>query len=377
MNLKQFSSSRSFNQFARILLAIGIGLTLGFIITCFVSKDPIGSYQAFLFGPLTRLNRIGDWLEESLTLVLVGLAVSIVFNGKQFYIGVEGQMLLAALTSGAVALYVPLPPILRVPLVFLVGMLTGFLWGLIPAFLKAYLNASELVTSLMMNTIATKLFEYFLKTYMVPPKIGGLYSNTVPADIQLHSFIPNLPFLSGIRSLWESQTSVSTMVYITIAAVLIAYLIIYKTPFGYELRMIGSNIKFARFGGINVPRTIVLSIAISGIFAGLAGVHLVLAIHQKVVMGMSYGLGFEGINIAILSSNNPLGVPIASLLYGYLRAGADIMERTTDVSRELVTIVQASVLLMVTAERLLPTIQKRFFPRKVNGGKIEGETDVA
>ena len=166
----------------------------------------------------------------------------------------------------------------------------------------------------MMNTIATKLFEYFLKTYMVPPKIGGLYSNTIPVDVQLHSFIPNLPFLSGIRDLWVSQASaVSTMVYVVIAAVIVAYLIIYKTPFGYELRMVGSNIKFARFGGINVPRTIVLSITISGILCGLAGVHLLLDIHQKVVEGMSYGLGFEGINIAILSSSNPLAVPIASL----------------------------------------------------------------
>ena len=256
-------------------------------------------------------------------------------------------------------------------------MVTGFIWGIIPAILKAYLNASELVTSLMMNTIATKIFEYLLKTYMISPRSGGLYSATIGQEFQLGTFIPNLPFLAGIRDAWISQTSVSTMVYVDIVAVIVAYLLIYKTPFGYELRTIGSNAKFARFGGINVRRTIILAITISGFFAGLAGVHLALAIHQKVVLGMSYGLGFEGINIAILSSSNPLGVPIAALLYGYLRAGADIMERTTDVSRELVVIVQASVLLMVTAERLLPSIQKRFFPKKLSGDKAKGESNVA
>ena len=94
--MKSITSSRGFQQFSRIVLAIVIGLVLGFIVTCFVSKDPIGAYKAFLLGPLTRLNRIGDWLEESLTLVLVGLAVSLVFKASQFYIGVEGQMLLGA-----------------------------------------------------------------------------------------------------------------------------------------------------------------------------------------------------------------------------------------------------------------------------------------
>lgn len=374
--MKTLIKSKGFKEFLRIAAAIIIGLILGFIITCFVSKDPIGAYKALLFGPLTRLNRIGDWLEESLTLVLVGLAVSIVFSAKQFYIGVEGQMLLAAMASGAVALYVPLPPELRIPLAFLAGMVTGFLWGLVPAILKAYLNASELVTSLMLNTIAMKLFEFLLKTYMQPQNIGGLRSETIAKEYRLGSFIPNLPFLSGIRDLWAKQTSVTVMVYVIIAAVIIAYLLLYKTPFGYELRTIGSNIKFARYGGINVNRTIILAITISGIFAGLAGVHLALAIHQKVIMGMSYGLGFEGINIAILSYNNPLAVPIAALLYGYLRAGADIMERTTDVSRELVVIVQAAVLLMVTAERLLPTIQKRISSKKEKDNQEEGEPNV-
>ena len=179
------------------------------------------------------------------------------------------------------------------------------------------------------------------------------------------------------------------MIYVALAAVIVAYLLLYKTPFGYELRMVGSNDKFARYGGVNVKRIIMLSICISGIFAGLAGVHVALAILHRIVLNMSGGLGFEGVNIAILSFNNPLIVPFASLLYGYLRAGADVMERTTDVSRELVSIVQAAVLLLITAERLLPVIQQRVTtPDEEEGSKVvapakelireeEGETDVA
>ncbi len=357
--MKALLKTKGFREFLRVLLALAIGLSLGFILTCFVSKDPLASYRAFLFGPLSQLNRIGDWLEESTTLIFLGLSVAIVFSAKQFYIGVEGQMILAALVSGVVVLYAPFPPAIRIVLAFVAGSLMGFIWGVVPAYIKAYLNASELVSSLMMNTIALKLFEYLLSTYLQLPKVSGIMSELFPKEVRLTSFIPNLPFLAETRALWEKQTSVSVMVYVAIAAVIVAYLLLYKTPFGYELRMVGSNDKFARYGGINVKRIIMLSICISGIFAGLAGVHVALGIHYRIVLNMSAGLGFEGVNIAILSFNNPLIVPFASLLYGYLRAGADVMERTTDVSRELVTIVQAAVLLLITAERLLPVIQQR------------------
>lgn len=365
--MKEFFRSKSVREVLRILLAVTIGLGLGFIITLFVSEDPIGAYKSFLLGPLSRLNRIGDWLEESLTLILLGLTICIVFNASQWYIGVEGQMLLGAMAAGVVVLYVPLPAFPRIALAFLAAMIAGFSWGIVPALLKAYFNANELVTSLLLNTVALKLFEYVLKNFIMHETSRSVSSDMIPRDLRLPTFIPDLPFLQGIRDLWMKQTSVTVMVYIVIIAVIVAYYLLYKTPFGYELRTVGSNQKFARYGGINVNRTIILSMTVSGIFAGLAGVHLTLAIHNRLIMGMSSGLGFEGINIAILAGNNPLGVPIAGLLYGYLRAGADVMERSSDVSRELVLVIQAMVLLLVTAERLLPTIQERISDHKENG----------
>jgi simple sugar transport system permease protein len=217
-----------------------------------------------------------------------------------------------------------------------------------------------------------------LSTYLQLPKVSGIMSELFPKEVRLPSFIPNLPFLAETRELWEKQTSVTVMVFVAIAAVIVAYLLLYKTPFGYELRMVGSNNKFARYGGVNVKRIIMLAITTSGLFAGLAGVHVALGIHHRIVLNMSAGLGFEGVNIAILSFNNPLIVPFASLLYGYLRAGADVMERTTDVSRELVTIVQAAVLLLITAERLLPVIQQRVTTQDDEEHLQEkGETNVA
>jgi len=378
--MKAFVRSRGFRELLRVLLALAIGLGLGFVVTIFVSEDPIASYKAFLFGPLSQLNRIGDWLEESTTLIFLGLAVTIVFSAKQFYIGAEGQMVLGALVAGTIALYAPFPPLVRVILAFIGGALMGFIWGIIPAVIKAYLNASELVSSLMMNTIALKLFDYLLSTYLQKPKVAGIMSELLPKEVRLGSFIPNLPFLAETRALWIKNTNVSVMVYIAIAAVVVVYLLLYKTPFGYELRMVGANSKFARYGGINVKRVILLSITISGIFAGLAGVHIALGITYRIVQNMSAGLGFEGVNVAILSFNNPIVVPFASLLYGYLRAGADVMERTTDVSNELVMIIQAAVLILLTAERLLPIVQQRVTTEEEEEEQVvktKGVKDVA
>lgn len=383
--MKSFLKSDNFREFLRIVLAVTIGLGLGFIITLFVSEDPINAYKAFLLGPLSRLNRIGDWLEESLTLILLGLTICIVFNASQWYIGVEGQMILGAMASACVALYVPLPPLPRIVLSFLAAMIVGALWGLIPALLKAYYNANELVTSLMMNTVALKLFEYILKNFIMHEKSRSVSSDLIEKPYRLPTLIPDWPFLAELRETWMKQTDVTVMVFVVIAAVIVVYYLLYKTPFGYELRTVGLNIKFARYGGINVNRTVILAIMVSGVFAGMAGVHLSLAIHNKLISNMTSGLGFEGINIAILAGNNPLGVPIAGLLYGYLRAGSDVMERSSDVSRELVFVIQAMVLLLVTAERLLPTIQKRIAEKNENNNgsnnsekQLEkGETNVA
>ena len=148
--MKNLWRSKGFREFLRVILAIVIGIGLGFVATLFVSKDPVGSYKAFLLGPLSQLNRVGDWLEESTTLIFLGLAVAIVFAAKQFYIGVEGQMVLGAFVAGTIALYAPFPPVIRIILAFVGGSLMGFIWGIIPAVIKAYLNASELVSSLMM-----------------------------------------------------------------------------------------------------------------------------------------------------------------------------------------------------------------------------------
>ena len=368
--MKKILASSAFREIVRVFLAVFVGLAIGFIITVLVSDDPINAYKAFLFGPVSKLNRFGDWIEESITLIFLGLAVVLVFKAELFSLGQEGQMVMGALVAGAIALFVPIPGYLRIPLAIIAAMTAGFLYGLIPGYLKAYLDANEIVSTLMLNFIALKIYEWLLTYNIKPEDAGYTASDTFSADGTMPSFIPKLPFLEEVRTLFMNQTNISIAIYIVIIATIVVYYIMYHTPFGYELRMVGANIKFARYGGVNTKRVILLAMAVSGIFAGLAGAHLASGIHRKLILNISFGLGFEGIVVAILARNNPLLVPFTGLMYGYLRAGANVMERTSDVSREMVLVIQGIIILLVTAERIMPIIQERIRIRRAQRDNI-------
>ena len=332
-----------------------VALAIGFLITVMVSDEPVAAYTALLTGPLPKLawndgltvrglNRFGNWLEESITLILLGLAVSIVFRARQFSLGADGQLFLGALAAAAVALYVPAPLVLHIGLILLAAALAGFLWGLIPGLLKAYLQVDEIVSTLMFNYIAIQIYQYVLINWMRDPKEGFIATAYFPDTAVLPLLIPG--------------TRVTIALIIMLVAVAAVWFLLNRTPFGYEIRMIGANLRFAEYGGINTRRVIALSMAVSGILAGVAGVHLANGLLKRLTLNLSPGIGFEGIVVALLARNDPLGVLVAGLFYGYLRTGAQIMERSSDVTREVVLIIQAIIILLITAERLWPLLQR-------------------
>jgi ABC-type uncharacterized transport system permease subunit len=315
------------------------------------------AYHAFLLGPLGRLNRWVIWMRDALTLIMLGLSIAIVFRAEQFSLGAEGQLYFGALVSGVLGLYLgSVPKTILVPFALLSAATAGFLWGLLPGALKAYLGANELVSTLMLNTIASRFYEMVLTFQLKPPDAGYTASGQLSDNSLLHPIID----VNGLQ--------VSIAVYLLIAMVLLTWVLIQRTPIGYEIRMIGSNIKFADYGGVNTKRTIMLSMAISGAAAGLAGAHLVMGIHRQLILNISLGLAFEGVVVALLARNNPLVVPFTGLLYAYLRTGAQIMERDANVSSEVVRIIQAVVILLITAEALVSFFQRRRITRR---GTIE------
>jgi len=345
----------------RIVTVVVIALAIGFVITALVSEEPVAAYTALLTGPLpkisfengfeiTNINRFGNWMEESTTLILLGLAVSIVFKARQFSLGAEGQMLLGALATAVVALKLSLPFPWHMILALAAAMAIGFVWGLLPGLLKAYLSVDEIVSTLMFNVIALQLFDLLLFNWLRDPTAGFVGTVPYPESAVLPLAIPG--------------TRVSWMIFIMLAAVFVVWFLMERTPFGFELKMLGANRKFAEYGGINTKRVIALSMAVSGILAGLAGAHLSMGLLKRLTINLSPGLGFEGIVVALLARNDPRWVLVAGLFYGYLRTGAQIMERSSDVTREVVLIIQAIIILLITAEQLFPRLQQWWRERR-------------
>ena len=338
----------------RIVTVVIVALGIGFLITCLVSEQPVNAFRALLTGPLPwfsfedgfaikGMNRFGNWLEDSITLILVGLAVAIVFRARQFSLGAEGQIYLGALAAGFVSLLIPAPLVVHIGLALVAAALAGFSWGLIPGVLKAYLNVDEIVSSLMLNFIAVQLYQLLLTQFLRDPKEGFIATAPFPVTAVLPLLIPG--------------TRVSIALFIALLAVFAVWFLLERTGLGYEIRVVGANLKFAEYGGINTKRVVALSMAVSGVLAGLAGLHLSNGLLKRLTLNMSPGIGFEGIVVALLARNSPKGVLLAGLFYGYLRTGAQIMERSSDVTREVVLIIQAIIILLITAERLFPWFQ--------------------
>lgn len=352
------------NKFAgtlRIVLTVLVALVLGFIVMAFLSTEPIKAMIALVTGPLSRLNRWGNWIEDALSLILVGLAIALVFRARLFSLGAEGQILLSAAAAGLVVLNIQgIPQGLLLPLAAAVGCLVAFLWGLLPGALRAYLGANELVSTLMLNEIALRIYSLILQA-VKPANAGYIVSAQFAPDAVFPRFIVG--------------TRLSSAIGYVVIAVIAAWVILQRTPFGYQMRIIGANPNFARYGGIRTRRTIMLTMAVSAAFAGVTGAYLSMSVNQRLIANISGGLAFEGIVVALLARNNILSIPAMGLLYAYLRAGGAIIQNDAKVPLEIVNIIQAIIILLVTAEGLAQFVRARRLSMKTETAppKIEAE----
>lgn len=339
----------------RLPLAILVSLAVGFALTAMVSQEPLQAFLTLLTGALPRLQwspeqgwqvlrivRFGAVIEDAITLTFLGLAVALPFRARQFSLGADGQMFLAALAAAAVSLYVPGPAILVLPLVFVAACATGFAWGSLPGLLKTRYQANEIVTTLMLNLIAIQFYRLLVSGVLRDPGAGFLVTPLLP-DRRI------LPLLLD-------KTNVTVMLLLVPLVVALAWLLLMRTTWGYEIRLVGQAPAFARRSGVPVERAVWLSMACGGLFAAFAGVHVSNALLKRLPVDLTPGLGYEGLVVALLARNEPRAIPLAAFLYAYLRTGAQAMERSTDVSREVVLVIQAVMILLVVSEQLLPRV---------------------
>lgn len=353
-------------QLTRLVFVLAAALGCGFLLTALVSDEPLKAYGALLTGAwpdfgwnkdgeftIRRMTRLGSLIEDATTLTLVGLAVAIPFRARQFSMGADGQLFLGALAAAAASTAISGPSLLVIPLACLSAMTVGFLFGLVPGVLKARFNANEIVTTLMLNVIAVQFYRLAITYWMRDPNAGFITT-------------PPLPEAAALTSLL-ARTNVSWMALVAILTAICAWFLIRRTTAGYEITLVGENPKFAAQAGVPVAKATALSMAFGGIFAGLAGFHVSNGLLKALPVDLAPGLGFEGIVVALLARNNPLAIPVVALLYAYLRVGAQVMERSSDVTREMVLIIQAFIILFVVAERFGPALIANWLTR--NDGK--------
>jgi simple sugar transport system permease protein len=295
-------------------------------------------------GLLSAIRPLGESLLLSVPYILAGLGVAVGFQCNLFNIGAEGQLYIGGLATAYVGYAVHgLPWYVHMPLAILAGAVAAGLWGFVPGILKARFGAHEVINTIMMNYIAYRLMDYLLNG---PMKSGG--TPATPSVLPT-AVLPTL-FPAPVRLHWGF--------FIALALAVVVYWLLWKTPFGMELRMVGVNDKAARYAGINVKKTMVIAMVISAILCGLAGsVHL-LGVDHRMMPSFSPGYGFDAIALALLGNSHPLGVVLSSLLFAFLRGGAPRMQVVAGTPVEIIRIIQGMVIVFVAAPEIIRGIYR-------------------
>jgi ABC-type uncharacterized transport system permease subunit len=277
--------------------------------------------------------------------IFAALSVALGFRCGLFNIGAEGQVLIGALSSAFVGYSITgLPAFIHLPLALLAGALGGAVWGMIPGYLKARFGAHEVVNTIMLNWIAFKLSDWLLNG---PMKASGF--RPVTPNIEASAELPRF-FSDPLRFNWGFVLALAVAYFV--------YWFLFKTTLGFEVRSVGANPDAAKYAGMNVTRNFVLVMAMAGALAGLAGSAQVLGVDRWVGQGFSAGYGFDAIALALLGKSHPLGVVLASLLFGFLRSGATRMQSIAGIPIDIISIIQGLVVIFVAAPAIIRWIYR-------------------
>jgi len=333
-------------------LAILTAVVLGGIIIAIVKGNPFLAYYGLISGSFGSAKALSETAVWATPYIFGGLAVALAFKGGLFNIGAEGQLALGATVAALIGYALPgwlgveIPTIIHLPLTIISGMAAGALWAAIVGFLKAYTGGHEVINTIMMNYIALNTISFLLNGPMKDRDPNNVIARTpLIAD---GARIPTI--FDGLRIHWGF-----------IFALLVAFLVwwlLNKTTLGFEIRTVGANPDAAKYAGINVKRTIILTMALSGMLAGLAGTIEVTGLNYRHELGFSIGYGFDAIAIALLGKSHPLGVVLAAILFAAMRNGATRMQFLTQMPVDLISMLQALILLFVAADAIIRYIYR-------------------
>jgi len=327
------------------IIAILLAFVVGAITLWLTGYSPLEVYGAMLTGAFGDTFGIGQTLTQATPIIFTALAFLFAYKCGLFNIGAEGQLLIGAFTAALVGIsFGGLPFFIHIPLALAAGALGGAAWGFIPAVLKAQRGAHEVITTMMLSYVALYLTSYLVN---YPFKAPGWVAQT-----PLIAPSAELP-----RILQPTQLSAS--IVLALLLVILTHYTLCRTTIGYEVRAIGLNPSAAESGGISIKKGMILALTISGAIAGLGGAGEILGVQRRFVEGFSPGYGWDGLAVALVGGLNPFGILLASVLFGALRSGGITTNRVMHVPLDIVSILQALVILFVAAPILFRYLLKR------------------
>ena len=349
--------------------SVALAFLIGAIIVAVTGANPLDAYSGLLcggFGIACTQNenpalQLSNTIVFLIPLITAGVAVALPFRAGLFNIGAEGQLLAGAMACTAIGIkFAHLPSPILLPMVLVGGMLAGALWAGIPGVLKATVGAHEVVTTIMLNYVAQWMLRYLI--IGGPLQLGPGTSRSAPigAGAQLATLLPSDNNLI-IFGLPASVFRVHIGLLIALAAAALFAFLLWRTTLGYEIRAVGQSQKAARYAGVNVRRTIIVTMLIAGAFSGLAGAVQIAGVdHSLTDKYFSDTTGFDAIAVALLGLGSAVGIVFASVLFGALHSGGAIMQADAGISSNLVLVLQALILFSIAANfvgqirRLLP-----------------------
>lgn len=325
------------NSLLQTLFTLLIALLMGALVMWVSGKDPLRAYWALAQSSLGNRTAVANSLLAATPILFTGMAAAVAFRAGIFNVGAEGSLYLGGFAAAWIGFtYTDLPSWLIIPLSFLAAGLIGGLWCYFPAILRSRLQVDELVTTILLNYVAILFTEYLVNGPFLVPGVANAMSPQITPAARLPRLMP------------PSQLNASFL--LALATALTMVYLMTRSKLGYEIRMVGDNPEFARWSGINVAKVIEKVMVIGGILGGLAGAGQVMGVHYRFIAGFSSGLAFTGITVALLVRNSPVGVLIAALLFGMLRSGSATMEIMTDVPRDLIRVLEATIIFFAAIE---------------------------
>ena len=325
-------------------VCLAVALLVAGGVAAAVGQNPINVLVVLVKGAFGTPRGISYTLYYATTFIFTGLAVAVAFHSGLFNIGAEGQAMIGGLGTALMALWLgpALPGWVLIPLMLLAGALFGALWAAVPAVLQAYRGSHVVITTIMFNFIASSLMVYVLVNFIRPKSMMSVESAPFAASAKLPSMSA---FLSSIGIDWPSSP-LNISWFLALAAAAGVYLYLWRTRSGYRLRAVGSSAGAATYAGINAKHQVVIAMALSGALAGMVGMNEIAGVSGKLLLEFVAGAGFTGIAVALMGRNHPVGIVLASVLFGALfQGGAEVAFEVPGFSRDMVVMLQGFIVL--------------------------------